>query len=43
MKVANTKRFYLDFGIIILLMFGFGFCRLLPPSQRKGCVSLVSC
>ena len=36
MKVANTKRFYLDLAIILLLMFGFGFLPAIAPITGQG-------
>lgn len=36
MKVANTSRFYLDFAIILLLMFGFGFLPAIAPITGQG-------
>ena len=36
MKVANTKRLYLDFVIIIFLMFGLGFLPPIAPITAQG-------
>ena len=36
MKVPNTKRFYIDFAIILLLMFGFGFLPPVAPITAQG-------